>query len=94
MANVDPEKMAARRSEFEFRVAEELDRAYVKHGNEQWGRHEFYGILAEEFRELETAIFTDKPMTDVVSELVQVAAMCVRYYETGDRYGYISKVSA
>lgn len=67
-------------------VYAELDRAYAKHGREQWGRHEFYGILTEEYRELEEAIFTDAPQERVIAELVQVAAMCFRYFETGDRY--------
>lgn len=80
--------LLAKRAVLRQRIADELDRAYSKHGAEPWGRHEFYGILKEEFNELETAIFKDEPMENVVKELVQVAAMCFRYFETGDRYGY------
>lgn len=72
-------------------VANELSSAYAKHGYRQWGRHEFYGILTEEYRELEKAIFEDEPMERVLAELVQVAAMCFRYFETGDRYGWTEK---
>lgn len=68
------------------RVRDELGRAYRKHGREPWGRHEFYAILLEEVEELWDAIKSDEPQERVVSELVQVAAMCFRYAETGDRY--------
>jgi NTP pyrophosphatase (non-canonical NTP hydrolase) len=67
-------------------VAEELERAYSKHGVDQWGRHEFYGILKEEVDELWDAIKADEPMERVEEELVQVVAMCFRYFETRDRY--------
>ncbi len=33
-------------------IAEELGRAYAKHGCVPWGRHEFYAILLEEVEEL------------------------------------------
>lgn len=64
----------------------ELDHAYKKHGRQQWGRHEFYAILKEEVDELWDAIKTDEPQENVVRELTQIAAMCLRYAETGDRY--------
>lgn len=67
-------------------IQAELDRVYTKHGREQWGRHEFYAILLEEVEELWEAIKRDEPQERVHHELVQVAAMCFRYYETGDRY--------
>lgn len=92
MASWEQSALDQRRAEITAKIAEELDRAYVKHGGEQWSRHEFYGILKEEFRELEEAIFKDQPMDRVIAELIQVAAMCIRYYETGDRYGWITKV--
>lgn len=76
------------RSVMRAMVAKELDSAYAKHGDNQWSRHEFYGILTEEYRELEKAIFEDEPMDRVLSEMVQVAAMVFRYFETGDRYGW------
>lgn len=67
-------------------IRSELDHAYKKHGREPWGRHEFYAILLEEVEELWQAIKSDAPQEEVLKELRQVAAMCFRYYETGDRY--------
>ena len=64
----------------------ELDHAYAKHGRDPWGRHEFYAILLEEVEELWEAIKADAPQEEVLAELRQVAAMCFRYAETGDRY--------
>ena len=64
----------------------ELDRAYATHGAEPWGRHEFYGILKEEVDEMWDDIKGDAPLNDVAKEAIQVAAMCIRYIETGDRY--------
>lgn len=69
-------------------VFSQLDRAYEKHGAEQWGRHEFYGVLKEEVDELWDAIKGDLPMEEVVAEALQVAAVVFRYLESGDRYGY------
>jgi NTP pyrophosphatase (non-canonical NTP hydrolase) len=63
-----------------------LDEAYAKHGHGQWGRHEFYAILKEEVDELWDAIKRDEPQERIEEELVHIAAMCVRYFETGDRY--------
>lgn len=64
-----------------------LDYAYAKHGREQWGRHEFWAITAEEFnKEVWDAICEDAPQDELRKEIVQVIAMCVRYLETGDRY--------
>jgi NTP pyrophosphatase (non-canonical NTP hydrolase) len=68
------------------RISAELDRAYAKHGRDPWGRHEFYAILLEEVDELWDAVKRDLPQEEVVKELTQVAAMCFRYIETGDRY--------
>lgn len=68
------------------RISRELDRAYEKHGRDQWGRHEFYAILKEEVDELWDAIKADKPQEDVRDEAIQIAAMVFRYLETGDRY--------
>ena len=67
-------------------IEAELDRAYAKHGRESWGRHEFFAILKEEVDELWDAIKQDQPQAVVLAELRQVAAMCFRYAETGDRY--------
>jgi len=65
---------------------EELDFAYAKHGMDPWGEHEFYAITLEEFEEMWQAIKSDAPRQEVLKELIQVAAMCLRYFETGDRY--------
>lgn len=72
------------RSAFIDMMENELDRAYEKHGEEPWSRHEFYAILLEEVDELWDDIKADKPLEDALKELVQVAAMCLRYAETGD----------
>jgi hypothetical protein len=69
-----------------YAIDAELERAYAKHGAEPWGRHEFYAILLEEVEELWEAIKDDRPQHEVYAELVQVAAICFRYWETGDRY--------
>jgi NTP pyrophosphatase (non-canonical NTP hydrolase) len=67
-------------------LAQELERAYRKHGRAQWGRHEFYAIMLEEVDEAWDAIKSDAPQHELEKELLQIAAMCVRYLETGDRY--------
>lgn len=67
-------------------IRAELDHAYKKHGRDPWGRHEFYAILLEEVEELWDAIKKDASQEEVLKELTQVAAMCFRYCETGDRY--------
>ncbi len=69
-----------------YAITCELDRAYGKHGREQWGRHEFYAILKEEVDELWDAIKTDAPQNELEKEAIQIAAMVFRYLETGDRY--------
>lgn len=66
----------------------ELARAYTKHGAPQWGRHEFYGILLEEVEETWDAIKRDEPMERLYEEAIQVAAMVVRFFETGERHGH------
>lgn len=64
----------------------ELCHAYSKHGSDPWSRHEFYAVLAEEVDELWDAIKKDEPIENVLKEAMQVAAMCLRYAETPDRY--------
>lgn len=75
-----------RRYELFNRISAELDSAYAKHGTQQWGRHEFFGIIAEEFDEMWDDIKADAPQDVLEKEIVQVAAMCFRYFETRDRY--------
>lgn len=72
-----------KRKELVTKISAELDRAYAKHGRKQWSKHEFYGVLLEEVDELWNDIKSDTPQSQVLEELVQVAAMCFRYYETG-----------
>ncbi len=67
-------------------MAVEADRAYAKHGRDQWGRHEFFGVILEEFVEMTQDIMRDAPQEQLQKEIIQVAAMCMRYLETGDRY--------
>ena len=67
-------------------VSREIESAYKKHGREPWGRHEFYAILKEEIDEVWDAIRFDQAQEALLAEIVQVVAMCIRYYETGDRY--------
>ena len=59
-------------------VANELDRAYAKHGDLPWGRHEFYVILKEEVDELWDAIKGNRHK-DAAQEAVQVAAMALAF---------------
>ena len=68
------------------RIGAELDRAYAKHGRQQWGRHEFYGIIMEEVEEMFDDIKADAPTAQLEKEIIQVAAMCFRFLETGDKY--------
>lgn len=74
------------RTQFWGAICAEIDHAYRKHGRAPWGRHEFYGILKEEVDELWDEIRRDGPTVNVLAEAVQVAAMCLRYSETGDNY--------
>lgn len=67
-------------------IQRELEHAYTKHGEERWSRHEFYGVIKEELDEVWDDIKKDRSMKDLVPEIIQVAAMCIRYLETGDRY--------
>ncbi len=67
---------------FRGAVRNELDRAYAKHGSQYWSKHEFWGIILEEIDELWDDIKTDADPDMVMKELVQVAAMCLRFAET------------
>lgn len=67
-------------------VSDEVKRAEAKHGTEQWGRHEFYGILAEEVDEVLDNIKANESQKSLEKEIIQVAAVCLRYLQTRDRY--------
>lgn len=74
--------LPAKREVMQDVIGRELDRAYEKHGRMPWSKHEFYAILLEEVDELWEAIRKDRPQEEVMSELIQVAAMCFRHVET------------
>jgi NTP pyrophosphatase (non-canonical NTP hydrolase) len=76
------------RAEIILALSQELDRAYAKHGNQPWGRHEFYGILLEEVEEMWDAIKGDEPLERVHEEALQVACVVIRFLESGERYGF------
>lgn len=68
-------------------LEEELEHAYRVHGAAPWGRHEAYAITLEELDEAWDEIKADGPAANVAHELLQTAAMCIRYLEqAGDRY--------
>lgn len=72
--------------QFQAAVQAELQHAYEKHGREPWSRHEFYGVVKEELDELWDAIKRDEPTENIIVEARQIACVCQRYAETGDRY--------
>lgn len=67
-------------------IYKEVERSYKLHGCPRWGRHEAYAIILEELDEVKQAVFDDLPFVEVYKELIQVAAMCVRYIETEPRF--------
>lgn len=73
------------REQFFKAMSDELDYAYKKHGKALWGRHEFSSILREEVDEAWDDVKADAPTEQLLAEVVQIAAMCLRYAETGDR---------
>lgn len=60
----------------------EIQRAVAKHGDDRWSRHEFKGVIDEEYDEMWDAIKKDRPAEELISEIIEVAAMCVRFLET------------
>lgn len=64
----------------------ELLRSYRLHGIPRWGRHEAYAIILEELDEVKEAVFDDLPYLHLRKELIQTAAMIVRYIETEPRF--------
>jgi len=67
-------------------IHEEIGRSYSLHGCPRWGRHEAYAIIKEELDEVWEAIRADAPFEEVMKELIQTAAMCVRYIETEPKF--------
>lgn len=74
------------RRQFLASMIAELAHAYRKHGARPWSRHEFYAVMREEVDEVWDAIKTDQPITEVLKEAMQIAAVCLRYAETEDAY--------
>ena len=68
---------------FDAMIAEK-NRAESKHGPEIWARHQFYGILLEEVDEAWADIKANVPQEQLMKELVQIASVCMRYFDTGD----------
>lgn len=82
------------RSEIIQTIFDELERTYAKHGRYQWSRHEFYAIMKEEVDKTWDAIKGDLDSGILTKEVIQVAAMCFRYLETGDRYRSPNQVNS
>ncbi len=74
------------RRQFVAAMLVELDHAYAKHAARPWSRHEFYAIVKEELDEAWDAIKSDAPMPEVMKEIMQVAAVCLRFAETPESY--------
>lgn len=60
--------------------------AEAQAGSDMWGdfnsAHEAYGVLTEEYRELEVHVFTNQKRRDLAAmrkEAIQVAAMALRF---------------
>jgi hypothetical protein len=74
------------RDDIFIKISNELERAYSKHGKAEWARHQFYGIVTEEYLEMQTEIFKggEIPFDEqkMIKEIIHTAAMCVRYLET------------
>lgn len=82
----DGEDNIVRRNYILQTVSNEIHRSYQLHGIPRWGRHEAFAIILEEVEEFKQAVFDDLPYDEVREELIQIAAMCVRYIETEDKF--------
>lgn len=74
------------RLQFLAGIGAELQHAYNKHGSHPWSRHEFEGILREEVDEAIKEIHENGTIEHLLTELMQVCAVCLRFAETDDRY--------
>ena len=86
MRREDAQEREAARIRILDDIRAELERAYEKHGADRWGRHEWYAITLEELDEAWDEVKADADGATLAKEIIQVAAMCIRYLETGDRY--------
>lgn len=80
------------RRQFLEGIQTELDHAYAKHGAREWSRHEFYAILKEEVDEAWDDIKRDAPMETLIKEVMQIAAVCLRFAETAEVYHGLCKL--
>jgi len=79
---ISQDESSIARTRFLKLMSDEVDRAIRKHGDDRWKRHEFYGIVLEEVEEMWDVIKTDGSTEHLLEEMVQVAAMCLRFAET------------
>lgn len=63
-------------------VAAEVHRSFELHGCPLWGRHEAYAIIKEEVDEMWEEVKKDGESKDLAIELIQIAAICIRYLST------------
>lgn len=72
-------KIALKLPQIALMTEVEVYRAESLHGTAPWGRHEFYGILAEEFQEVQKAVFENQSDDELLTEIIQVMAVCARF---------------
>jgi hypothetical protein len=66
-------------------LTDEVERAESKHP--QWDGHRHgHSVIAEEFKEFESAVFADDH-DGAFKEAVQLGAMCVRYIKAAKMFG-------
>jgi len=63
-------------------VKAEVRRSITLHGCPLWGRHEAFAIIKEELDEVWEEVKKDGDSADLAVELMQTAAMCIRYLAT------------
>lgn len=63
---------------FQQEVTAELARAHAKHGSKVRNRLTSLGVLLEEYAEVEQCVWHDRPDCELLTELIQTAAMCER----------------
>ncbi len=66
-------------------IAMEVRRSIELHGCPLWGRHEAYAIIKEELDEVWDEVKKDGESIELTIEVIQTAAMCVRYLATDQK---------
>lgn len=69
------------KADFEVLIKRELELARLHHAKPFASKHEGLAIIQEEFEEFKTEVFHGIVKGHCTSELVQLAAMCQRFYE-------------